>query len=52
MAPKQEIASRRMITFVLSLLLAGAILAGIYMTVSDPGEVRNAPPTGAGQQDP
>jgi hypothetical protein len=52
MADRQGTAFRRMITFVLSLLLAGAVLAGIYLVVSSPGEVRDQPPAGAGNQSP
>ena len=52
MAPKPDVAPRRMLTFVITLLVAGAILAGIYAVVSSPGEVHNAPPAGQGNQDP
>ncbi|CZT33660.1 hypothetical protein [Rhizobium sp. 9140] len=52
MAQRQAPAFRRMITFVITLFLAGAVLAGIYLFVSSPGEVRDQPPAGAGQQAP
>ncbi|TCQ29815.1 hypothetical protein [Rhizobium sp. PP-CC-3G-465] len=56
MAERQAPAFKRMATFVITLLLAGAVLAGVYLFVSSPGEVRDQPlagpgtETGSGQQ--
>ncbi|WP_164490734.1 MULTISPECIES: hypothetical protein [unclassified Rhizobium] len=52
MGERRAPAFRRMTTFVITLLLAGAVLAGVYLFVSSPGEVRDQPPAGAGQQAP
>ncbi|PYE35090.1 hypothetical protein C8J35_103548 [Rhizobium sp. PP-F2F-G38] len=50
MAERQAPAFKRMATFVITLLLAGAVLAGVYLFVSSPGEVRDQPLAGPGTE--
>ena len=52
MADHRAPAFRRMMTFVITLLLAGAVLAGVYLFVSSPGEVRDPSPAETSQQTP
>ncbi len=47
MAERQGPALKKMTTFVITILIAGAVLAGVYLFVSSPGEVRDQPPAGA-----